>query len=241
MGITAFYPPAEKLIVPWNYQHERGVDRVPLFPSKPHSWVLHVAEGNNSLRWFGDLKTNLRFSHLWFGKKGQVEQYGDLRRFSWAQRNGNGWGWSCETEGHDDESLTEAQLNALARWHVWCGARDKIASSPSGSGIGTHSMGGAAWGGHACPGPIRAAQRNEIIRRAIALRAGHHQEDDDMNLDDKVSTSKDKHSFDVQDALRGAYIGVLAIRNDIVEIKNQLSTALKRLQEIENRVQKLEK
>ena len=62
-----------------------------------------------------------------------------------------------------------------------------------------------------------------------------------MNLDDKVSTSKDKHSFDVQDALRGAYIGVLAIRNDIVEIKNQLSTALKRLQEIENRVQKLEK
>jgi hypothetical protein len=32
-------------------------------------------------------------------------------------------------------------------------------------------MGGGAWGGHPdCPGTVRAAQRTEIIRRAIILR-----------------------------------------------------------------------
>ena len=34
-------------------------------------------------------------------------------------------------------------------------------------------MGGAAWGGHTCPGPgPRAGQRYEIISRAKAIRAG---------------------------------------------------------------------
>jgi hypothetical protein len=40
-------------------------------------------------------------------------------------------------------------------------------------GYGTHVTGGAAWGGHTCPGPgPRAGQRYEIISRAKALRAG---------------------------------------------------------------------
>ena len=45
-------------------------------------------------------------------------------------------------------------------------------NSPSTGGLGTHSMGGAAWGGHACPGDVRAAQRGEVIRRAQAIRGG---------------------------------------------------------------------
>jgi hypothetical protein len=38
-----------------------------------------------------------------------------------------------------------------------------IADAPGQPGIGTHQMGGAAYGGHACPGPVRASQRSTII------------------------------------------------------------------------------
>lgn len=137
--------------------------------------------------------------------------------------------------------MTDAQLTELAKWHVWCGARDEIANSPDGYGIGTHSMGGAAWGGHACPGPLRAAQRPEIIRRAIALRTGHHQEDDDMNLDDKISDPKDKNQITVRQALLSGCLASLSNKNSLVRVDQQLDTALKRLQEIEDRVQRLEK
>jgi hypothetical protein len=209
----------------------------------PRGWLVHVVCGNNNPKpYWETLKGKKRaFAHLCVSKTGKWWQYQDLHHWAWSCGAGNPDWWGVEVTGQPNEPMTEAQLTELAKWHVWSGARDEIADSPAEYGIGTHSMGGAAWGGHECPGPVRAAQRGEIIRRAIALRAGHHQEDDDMNLDDKVSTSKDKHSFDVQDALRGSYIGILAIRNDIVEIKNQMSTALKRLQEIENRVQRLEK
>jgi len=48
---------------------------------------------------------------------------------------------------------------------------DLITDTPGGRGIGTHVMGGAAYGGHTCPGPgPRAGQRAAIIARAQALR-----------------------------------------------------------------------
>lgn len=137
-------------------------------------WVEHVVVGNGDVH---DLfehapAGNRRFSHLWFGKNGAVKQYQDLQHDSWAQVAGNDSYWSCETEGFPTEPLTDQQLDALARWHVWSGTADAIATIPGQRGIGTHEMGGAAWGGHACPGPIRAGQRAEILRRAAALRQG---------------------------------------------------------------------
>lgn len=137
-------------------------------------WVEHVVIGNGDVH---DLfehapPGNRRFSHLWFAKDGRVRQYQDLAHDSWAQVGGNDSYWSCETEGFPSEPLTDAQLDALARWHVWSGTADAIATIPGQRGIGTHEMGGAAWGGHACPGPIRAGQRAEILRRAAALRQG---------------------------------------------------------------------
>jgi hypothetical protein len=219
--MEGFYPRATRFLVPWNYQRENGVDRVPLFIEKPDSWVLHVAETDGPLRWFRDLKTNLRFSHLWFGKDGEVEQYGDLRRISWAQVNGNKWGWSLETAGHADEPLTDAQLTELARWHVWCGAADRVTDYVTGHGIGTHSMGGAAWGGHACPGVIRAGQRQEIIRRAIALRAGTDPEEDEMKTTDPIKLSNGTTTT-VERILGSMYLGTLAIRNQTDELESWL-------------------
>ena len=143
-------------------------------------WVEHVVVGNGDPH--GGFEHappgNRRFSHLWFAKDGRVRQYQDLRHDSWAQADGNDSYWSCETEGQPSEALTDAQLDALAAWHVWSGTDDAIATIPGQRGIGTHEMGGAAWGNHRCPGQIRAAQRGDIIRRARIIRAGG----DDMQL-----------------------------------------------------------
>jgi hypothetical protein len=223
--MEGFYPRATRFLVPWNYQRKNGVDRVPLFIEKPDSWVLHVAETDGPLRWFRDLKTNLRFSHLWFGKNGEIEQYGDLRRISWAQVNGNKWGWSLETAGHADEPLTDAQLNELAKWHVWCGAKDEVTDSVNGHGIGTHVMGGAAWGGHECPGKIRAGQRHEIIRRAIAYREGKKMIDL-KGTKVKLSTGD---TTTLERVFGGTYLSTLAIRNQTDELESWLRAATNHL------------
>lgn len=137
----------------------------------PLGWILHVVVGNGSPHGLFQRakKPNRRFSHLWVAKNGTVEQYQRLDRQSWAQAAGNSSYLSVETEGMPGEPLTGPQLNSLARWHAWSGTADTIATRPGQRGIGTHEMGGAAWGGHACPGKIRSGQRGEIIRRAQAL------------------------------------------------------------------------
>jgi hypothetical protein len=156
---------------PVSYTHEADDD------ADFHGWILHVVCGYGSpwSTFEHARRPNRRFSHLWFGKRGQVEQYAPLNRQSWAQAAGNPLYISCETEGQPDEQLTGPQINALALWHAWSQTDDVVATRPGQRGIGTHEMGGAAYGGHACPGPIRAGQRAEIIRRAqlyVARRPG---------------------------------------------------------------------
>lgn len=168
MTLPTRYPPAAWRPVDYIGEAGRLVD--------PRGWVLHVVEGNGSPwgTFQRAVKPDRRFSHLWVAKSGAVEQYQWLDRASWAQgAGGNPWGWSVETEGFPGEPLTTQQLDALAAWHVWCGAADQVVGTPAVAGIGTHSMGGASWGDHpGCPGPIRAGQRAEILRRAAALRKG---------------------------------------------------------------------
>lgn len=143
------------------------------FTAPPLGWILHVTAMRGS-PWgvFEHAPVGRRkFSHLWVSRVGLVEQYAPLTGKSWAQATGNGSYLSVETDGHPDEPLTDAQLDVLAAWHVWCGATDQIAEAPGQMGIGTHEMGGNAWGNHACPGHVRSAQRAEIITRARALRS----------------------------------------------------------------------
>jgi Putative peptidoglycan binding domain len=142
------------------------------FASTPLGWVLHVVVGNGSP--FGTFEHapvgDRKFSHLWVDKGGRVEEYTRLDMESWAQSAGNATYWSVETEGFPDEPLTSDQLDTLAAWHVYSGVPDVVVDRVGGRGIGTHVMGGAAWGNHSCPGIVRAAQRPEIIRRARILR-----------------------------------------------------------------------
>ena len=146
----------------------------------PLGWVLHVVVGDGSpwATFETAVSPKRRFSHLWIAKDGHAEQYASLWRASWAQGAGNDTYWSIETEGLPTEPLTDAQVRTLAAFHAWSGTADAIASSPGDKGIGTHQMGGQAWGGHTCPDPAmglpgpRSRQRQAILNAAAAIRNG---------------------------------------------------------------------
>jgi len=164
-------------IVRGKTEHVSYLDDVPNFSRVPAGWILHVTQGNGSP--FGMFNRNIpgsrKFSTLWVAKSGAIRMFGSLFKESWAQVDGNPEYWSIETEGFDHESLTQSQLNSLARIHraleIASGRNySHVVDRVGGVGIGTHSMGGTAWGGHACPGTIRAGQRDEIIRRARMVK-----------------------------------------------------------------------
>lgn len=135
-------------------------------------WILHVVEGNGSpwLYFATRPPGERKVSTGWVSKTGVVEQYIPATDKPWAQGAGNGSWHAWETEGFAHEPLTGMQIAALARIHIWHGAPDRIATSPDDRGIGTHAMGGAAWGRHSCPGTRRAAQRADILSAVADLR-----------------------------------------------------------------------
>lgn len=145
------------------------------FTTTPLGWILHVVVGNGSPfgGFAGATGAQRRFSTGWVAKDGSSEQYRELGGKPWAQSAGNGQYWAFETEGYPNEPLTDAQINTLAVWHNYLGAADAVIDAVGGRGIGTHVMGGLAWGNHSCPGPgPRAGQRAAIIARARELRNG---------------------------------------------------------------------
>lgn len=135
--------------------------------------VLHVQEGEGSLYEHFSAPGQRSSAHFWVSRAGEIEQYVSVHDRAWAQGSGNSAWTSVETSGFATGTLTPAQVDATARIYAW-GVREhgwvlELAESPQGHGLGTHEMGGAGWGGHACPGPLRAAQREEILRRARGL------------------------------------------------------------------------
>lgn len=109
-------------------------------------------------------------AHFGVGRSGRTVQWVDTADRAWAEGAGNPYWLSVETEGMPSEALTPAQVSAVARLFAWGQVHGpypyEVTDSPTGRGLGTHQMGGAAWGGHACPGGPRSAQRAEIIRQA---------------------------------------------------------------------------
>src|SRR5690242_437280 len=117
-----------------------------------------------------------------------VSEAGDAHQYlpvgcglvAWAQADGNpGW-YSCECEDklRSGTPLTDAQLTAFAQIYSALAERDGFGyavtdDTSGGRGLITHGDGGNAWGGHPdCPGPVRRAQRREILARARAVRDG---------------------------------------------------------------------
>jgi hypothetical protein len=119
-------------------------------------------------------------SHFGIDQQGNIHQFGPIGKgwIAWAQIAGNAAWYSIEhaDNGNTENPLTEAQITASAQLveilSRFAGFPLEVTNSTAGKGYGTHVMGGAAWGGHTCPGPgPRAGQRAEIIARAKAIRA----------------------------------------------------------------------
>ncbi|MFC7309531.1 N-acetylmuramoyl-L-alanine amidase [Streptomyces monticola] len=135
--------------------------------------ILHVQEGEVSpFKWFSTAAAKSS-SHFWVSEKGGIEQYVSVLDRAWTQAQGNDEWASVETSGFATQPLTSAQINAVARIYAW-GARAygwplSVTDSAKGRGLGTHSIGGKRWGGHKCPGPLRARNREAILARAREL------------------------------------------------------------------------
>lgn len=96
---------------------------------------------------------------------------------AWSQEAGNeAWrGIEDEDGTHLSVPLTPAQIKTFAQIFEACSAFDgfplKITDDVNGQGLILHSDGGQAWGGHLqCPGPVRAAQRPQIVALAMSIR-----------------------------------------------------------------------
>jgi len=139
----------------------------------PVGYIPHVQVGLGSL-WAlfeNAVSPNRKFSNAWIAKDGHSEQYAETNVIPWAQVAGNPDYLAFECEGDPSESYTVQQINTLATWHNFLGMPDLITDTPGARGVGTHVMGGAAYGGHTCPGPgPRSGQRGDILARALILR-----------------------------------------------------------------------
>lgn len=169
--------------------------------SPPRGLVLHIASGfyDGTISWQRQTGASRTSSHFIVARDGRAAQMVDTADASWAQRSGNGTWLSVELEGFapDDglhashpgwETATPQQIEVcarlLARAHQVYGVPLQLASSPSGRGLGHHSMGaesGTDWGHSLCPGTAIKAQKPTILARAQQLAAGaHDDEGDDM-------------------------------------------------------------
>lgn len=124
-------------------------------------------------------------AHFVVDQAGQIVQMGPVgpnRWKAWAEAAGNVSWFSCEMadNGNPNNPYTTAQTWALAQLAELLSRPDvgnfplQITNSAGGLGIGTHSMGGAAYGGHSCPDlpprHVRSNQRGQIIDFAKQLR-----------------------------------------------------------------------
>jgi hypothetical protein len=100
-------------------------------------------------------------------KDGSIHQYLPVNWQPWCQVAGNFNYAAIETAGLPSEKLTDPQIAAIVGilrvYRDELGLKLQISDSPGMPGFGTHEMGGRPWGGHSCPGPLRAKQRQTIL------------------------------------------------------------------------------
>jgi hypothetical protein len=137
--------------------------------------VLHIQDGTEagSEAWFENPQAQAS-SHFLAPKAGGLRQLVDTDSASWTEMEGNRFWVSVECEGLGGDSLTPAQIEAVAQLLAWLHTAYAVplvnTDDPNGSGLGFHAMGGAAWGGHlSCPGDAVLAQRPAILARAAQI------------------------------------------------------------------------
>lgn len=135
--------------------------------SKQLGVCLHVTTNHADPHDFFANTRNQASSHFWISDTGDLEQMIDTQYASWAQAAGNFLYTSVEVSGTVDVPMNAAQLAMFAKLYKWGmtvhGWTPQLANIPGQRGLIYHAAGGAAWGGHPCPGPIRIAQRQDIL------------------------------------------------------------------------------
>lgn len=142
--------------------------------------VVHVQEGMNSLAGYMANAANQVSSTFWVSRAGAIEQYVDTGNAPWTQMAGNFSYQSVEVEGFATAAMTAAQVTAVARIYAWLVgeyAYPLATCDHGGRGLTTHAHYPSgepdpAWGGHPCPGALRAPQLPAIVARAAALVGG---------------------------------------------------------------------
>lgn len=155
--------------------------------------VLHIQQGTEAgtESWERDPASQVS-SHFLTPKSGGLRQMVDTADKAWCEVAGNTHWISIECEGMSGEALTDAQVTACAQLLAWLHEAYAVplapASNPNAAtvaqgGLGYHSMGGAAWGGHYdCPGLPIIAQRALICARAASIVDGNIPMEDEMQL-----------------------------------------------------------
>ncbi|GEM_PF-874348 len=153
----------------------------------PYGGVIHTEVGfeQGTITEFNQASADAS-AFFSIGMDGHIHQYGPLGKdwMAWTQVAGNpNWrGVEHEDKGHPTTPMPEAQLIASAQVFEAMSTFDGSLGNPwpleptddpiNGRGLIFHVDGGAAWGGHDCPGPVRMAQRPMIISLAKQIRAG---------------------------------------------------------------------
>jgi hypothetical protein len=151
--------------------------------------ILHIADGyyEGTIAWQKNPDADVSSQFVVAGPRdsrfsvadGRAAQVVDTDIRAWTQRDGNGHWLSIECSGFSGDALSPAQIETcariLAKGHRVYGYPLQLATSPSGRGLGHHSMGaesGANWGHSECPGPRIKAQKPAILARAIQIANG---------------------------------------------------------------------
>lgn len=146
----------------------------PLFSAHPLGWLMHVQQGNGDPFGYYNrlLPPNRVFGHFWVAKTGTVKEHQTLDRQAWHAMAGNAIYYGVEFEGFVNEPLNSQQIFSGALIHNLLQTPDVVMNTPGYLGVGTHGMGGNAYGHPSCPGNLRASQRIAIINQAARLRGG---------------------------------------------------------------------
>ena len=143
--------------------------------------ILHVNvdENGTPITYWGPGNSGQVCPNFQVYKDGSVDQLLPFNWQPWCQVDGNYNYAAIETAGLPSEPLTDAQMASIAKilaiYRDEHGMAMQVANKPGQKGFGIHSMGGQAWGGHSCPGTLRANQRQQILDLASG---------DDMALTD---------------------------------------------------------
>jgi hypothetical protein len=158
----------------YRYANGRGGMNGPFAAGRPIGVAVHVnvsgpTSNGTSTEYFRDNPGQV-LPNFQVYRDGKIVQFTPLEWQSWCQVAGNFTFGAIECGGDPDMPYTDQQIDSigyvLAAYHSHFGVPLVITDSPYEPGIGTHQMGGAAWGGHACPGVIRAGERPALISAA---------------------------------------------------------------------------